>query len=139
MSLPVLILGKSGSGKTYHEGEDGEMEEDDPDYIESPYSHNSYNDFYDNIVSIQNTLYGNIHGTSAAPASIMAYLQKYNSTMAAELLGKLNVALQSLQACKDSGQSFVENPTATCVKNAMDAISDLDDTLNEASAWILRN
>ena len=129
----------SSSGKTYHEGEDGEMEEDDPDYIESPYSHNSYNDFYDNIVSIQNTLYGNIHGTSAAPASIMAYLQKYNSTMAAELLGKLNVALQSLQACKDSGQSFVENPTATCVKNAMDAISDLDDTLNEASAWILRN
>ena len=59
--------------------------------------------------------------------------------MAAELLSKLNAALQSLQACKDSGQSFVENPTATCVKDAMDAIGDLDSALNEASAWILRN
>ena len=126
-------------GQAYRCANGAAEEDDDPNYIESPYSHNSYNDFYDNIVSIKNSLYGNIHGTNATSTSIMSYLQKYNSTMAAELASKLNAALQSLQACKDSGVSFVEAPGHQRVKAAMDAIGELDDMLNVASAWILRN
>ena len=113
--------------------------EDDPNYIESPYSHNSFTDFYGNIMSIQNALYNNVEGASATDSSVMSYLKKYNATEAATLQAKLTAALDALKACQKSGKSFVEAPGAACVKVAMDAISDLDDELNEAADWILKN
>ncbi len=113
--------------------------EDDPNYIESPYSHNSFTDFYGNIMSIQNALYNNVEGASATSSSVMSYLQKYNAAEAAALQSKLTAALAALKACQNSGKSFVEAPGAACVKAAMDAIGDLDDELNEAASWILRN
>lgn len=113
--------------------------EDDPNYIESPYSHNSFTDFYGNIMSIQNALYNNVEGTSATDSSVMSYLKKYNATEAATLQAKLTAALEALKACQDSGKSFVEAPGATCVKAAMDAISELDNELNEAADWILKH
>lgn len=129
----------TSSSPTYHEGEDGEQEQDDPNYIESPYSHNSFNDFYDNIVSIQNSLYGNIEGSAWTNTSIMSYLHKHNAEKGHELDNKLKAALSALQACKNSGVSFVEAPGAAHVKTAMDAITELDDCLNATSAWILAN
>ena len=113
--------------------------EDDPNYIESPYSHNSFTDFYGNIMSIQNALYNNVEGTSATDSSVMSYLKKYNATEAATLQTKLTAALEALKACQNSGKSFVEAPGATCVKAAMDAISELDNELNEAADWILKH
>lgn len=113
--------------------------EDDPNYIESPYSHNSFTDFYGNIMSIQNALYNNVEGASATDSSVMSYLKKYNATEAATLQTKLTAALEALKACHDSGKSFVEAPGATCVKAAMDAISELDNELNEAADWILKH
>ena len=113
--------------------------EDDPNYIESPYSHNSFTDFYGNIMSIQNALYNNVEGASATDSSVMSYLKKYNATEAATLQTKLTAALEALKACQDSGKSFVEAPGATCVKAAMDAISELDNELNEAADWILKH
>ena len=113
--------------------------EDDPNYIESPYSHNSFTDFYGNIMSIQNALYNNVEGASATDSSVMSYLKKYNATEAATLQTKLTAALDALKACQDSGKSFVEAPGATCVKAAMDAISELDNELNEAADWILKH
>ena len=113
--------------------------EDDPNYIESPYSHNSFVDFYGNIMSIQNALYNNVEGSAATNSSVMAYLKKYNATKAAALQAKLTAALDALKACQNSGKSFVEAPGAACVKAAMDAISALDDELNEAADWILKN
>lgn len=113
--------------------------EDDPNYIESPYSHNSFTDFYGNIMSIQNALYNNVEGASATDSSVMSYLKKYNATEAATLQAKLTAALEALKACQDSGKSFVEAPGATCVKAAMDAISELDNELNEAADWILKH
>ena len=82
--------------------------EDDPNYIESPYSHNSFTDFYGNIMSIQNALYNNVEGASATDSSVMSYLKKYNATEAATLQTKLTAALEALKACQDSGKSFVE-------------------------------
>ena len=113
--------------------------EDDPNYIESPYSHNSFVDFYGNIMSIQNALYNNVEGSDATNSSVMAYLKKYNATEAAALQAKLTAALDALKACQNSGKSFVEAPGAACVKTAMDAVSALDDELNEAADWILKN
>ena len=113
--------------------------DDDPNYIESPYSHNSFTDFYGNIMSIQNALYNNVEGTSATNSSVMSYLMKYNPTEAAALQTKLTAALAALQACQNSGKSFVENPGATCVKTAMEAIGELDNELNAAANWILKN
>lgn len=113
--------------------------EDDPNYIESPYSHNSFQDFYDNIISIQNALYNTIEDDSMLDPSVMAYLMKYNQTGALALQTKLQAALVALKACQNSGKAFVEAPGANYVKVAMDAIEALDDELNEQANWILRN
>ena len=109
----------------------------DPDYIESPYSQRSYFDFFDNISSIQYSLYGN-QGTTVNVNSIMAYLQKYNATMAADLKTKLDVALTALSTAK-AGTPFVLDSHSINAKAAMDAINALDDTLNEAASWIAAN
>ena len=109
----------------------------DPDYIESPYSQRSYFDFFDNISSIQYSLYGN-QGTSAQANSIMSYLQKYNATMAADLKAKLDAALSALNTAK-AGTPFVVDSHSANAKAAMDAINDLDDKLNEAASWIAVN
>ena len=109
----------------------------DPDYIESPYSQRSYFDFFDNISSIQYSLYGN-QGTSAQANSIMSYLQKYNATMAADLKAKFDAALSALNTAK-AGTPFVVDSHSANAKAAMDAINDLDDKLNEAASWIAAN
>ena len=109
----------------------------DPDYIESPYSQRSYYDFFDNISSIQYSLYGN-QGTTANANSIMAYLQKYNATMAADLKTKLDAALAALSTAK-AGTPFVVESHSANAKAAMDTINALDDKLNEAASWIAAN
>ena len=109
----------------------------DPDYIESPYSQRSYYDFFDNISSIQYSLYGQ-QSTTAHANSIMAYLQKYNATMAADLKTKLDTALSALNTAK-AGTPFVVDSHSANAKAAMDAINDLDDALNTAASWIAAN
>ena len=109
----------------------------DPDYIESPYSQRSYYDFFDNISSIQYSLYGQ-QGTAVHTNSIMAYLEKYNATMAANLKSKLNAALSALNTAK-AGTPFVVDSHSSQAKAAMDAINALDDSLNEAASWIAAN
>lgn len=109
----------------------------DPDYIESPYSQRSYFDFFDNISSIQYSLYGQ-QTTTAHANSIMAYLQKYNATMAADLKAKLDAALSALATAK-TGTPFVVDSHSASAKAAMDAINDLDEALNTAASWIAAN
>ena len=126
-------------GQAYRAATGNADADDDPNYIESPYSHNSFTDFYGNIMSIQNSLYNNVEGSTATATSIMAYLQKYNPATAATLQAKLTTALITLKNCLNSGKSFVEAPGAPSVKAAMDAVSELDSELNEAADWILKN
>ena len=68
----------------------------------------------------------------------MAYLQKYNATMAASLKGKLDAALAALNTAK-AGTPFVVDSHSSNAKAAMDAINALDETLNEAASWIAAN
>ena len=128
-----------GKPEKHEDEETGELVDDDPNYIESPYSYNSYQDFYDNIMSIQNSLYNTIENATATNTSIMSYLNTYNQAMATKLSTKLTDALNALKACQNSGKAFAQDPGAACVKTAMDAIGELDEALNEASAWILAN
>ena len=68
----------------------------------------------------------------------MAYLQKYNATMAANLKNKLDAALSALNTAK-AGTPFVVDSHSVNAKAAMDAINALDETLNEAASWIAAN
>ena len=111
----------------------------DPDYIESPYSHKSFYDFKDNIISIRNSLYGNVDGDLTKSNSLMGYLKKYNPTLASQLETSLQGALSALDACMATGVEFGENPTASYVKTAIDAIQVLDGDLTSASQWIANN
>jgi len=109
----------------------------DPDYIESPYSQRSYYDFFDNVSSVQFSLYGQ-QATTAHANSIMVYLEKYNAAMAADLKAKLDAALSALNTAK-AGTPFVKDSHSANAKAAMDAINELDEALNKASSWIAEN
>ena len=107
---------------------------EDPNYIESPYSKKSFQDFYDNISSIKNSLYGGVGLSTPASHSVMALASTYNKTLAANLEAKIAAALAALQACQ-RGAAFVDDPKATQVKAAMDAINDLDEQLAAGASW----
>lgn len=111
----------------------------DPNYIESPYSHRSFYDFKDNILSIQHSLYGNVDNDLTKDNSLMGYLKKYNPTIASELETSLQEAINALDACIATGVEFGDNPTADYVKTAIDAIQNLDSNLSRASQWIANN
>ncbi len=128
-----------GQAETHEDEETGELVEDDPNYIESPYSYNSFADFKDNILSIRNSLYGNVGTEGWAEQSIMAYLKKYLPAQAYEMQVKLQSALKALDNCLAAKQAFVQNPGATYVKEAMDKITALDDCLNNVSRELLKN
>jgi len=107
----------------------------DPDYIESPYSKKSYEDFKDNILSIQYSLYGAQGATSAQKASIFTFLTKNKWAKAAALEAALADAVKSIDDAKAKG-AFVDNPTSAEAENCIGKINALDALLNEAADWI---
>jgi len=107
---------------------------EDPNYIESPYSKKSFIDFYDNVMSIKNTLYGGVNLSTPAEKSAMSLLRFHNSALASSLDTALANALNALQNCQQ-GSAFVDDPRAAKVKTAMDAINDLDEQLKAGSDW----
>lgn len=129
----------TSGGSSTHIGEDGTPEKDDPNYIESPYSFNSYTDFKGNILSIQYTLYGKARSDAEVSNSILNYLYDYAPQVGKELKARLATALEALDKCQNSGKAFVQDPAATVVKDAMDAIGDLDTYLGQTCDWILQN
>lgn len=110
----------------------------DPNYIESPYSKKSYQDFKDNILSIQYSLYGGQGLDKAASASIMQFVKDNGWAKASALETALKDAVASLDACLASGKAFVDDPTATVAETAIVKINALDALLNEAADWIAK-
>ena len=108
----------------------------DINYIESPYSHKSLTDFYDNMVSIENCYMGGRPETRDESKSLHAYLQKYNPELDTRVVNAINNAKSSIQACP---VPFVENYTASEVITAINACSTLSAALSEASEWIAAN
>jgi hypothetical protein len=105
---------------------------EDASYIESPYAYNSITDFYDNIVSCKNALYGSMGATTANEKSLIYFcLNAGNSTLAAQaktVQTKLDNALVKIKAMKAPFALYYSD--ASC-KVAIDALGELDDALGE--------
>ena len=110
---------------------------EDASYIESPYAYNSIIDFYDNIVSCKNALYGSMDATAANEKSLIYFcLNAGNSTLAAQaktVQTKLDNALAKIKAMKAPFALYYSD--ASC-KVAIDALGELDDALGELSATL---
>ena len=107
----------------------------DPDYIESPYSKKSYQDFKDNILSIQYSLYGEQGATKAGKKSIAAFLKSNKWDKADELVNALDASVKALDDAMAKG-AFVDNPTSAEAENCIVKINALDALLNDAADWV---
>ena len=105
---------------------------EDATYIESPYAYNSIIDFYDNIVSCKNALYGSMNATSPNEKSLIYFcLNAGNATLATQantVVAKLNAALTNIKAMKAPFALYYSD--ASC-KVAIDALGELDDALGD--------
>ena len=111
-------------------------EETDPDYIESPYSYNSIQDFKNNLISIENSLLGGREGQRDESKSVYAYLQKRNPEMAANLKTKLQNAINKVEAMD---YPFVNNTASPTARTAQTAVKELNDYLIEIDTYITNN
>lgn len=110
---------------------------EDVNYIESPYSETSFQDFIDNILSIQFTLYGGRDASAPSANSILTLLKELGYSDAAAIQTRLAAAIKALEDCKAKG-AFVEIYADNSVQAAMDAVSALDVQLNKAANWIVK-
>lgn len=99
--------------------------EDDKNYIESPYSLNSINDFVGNIISIRNAY----QGSNAGDASISDYIKSVNpslDTMVKEQIEECIVLIKKIP------EPFAKSATGPEADAAVTAVgTDLVDTLEE--------
>ena len=105
---------------------------EDASYIESPYAYNSIIDFYDNIVSCKNALYGSMDATAPNEKSLIYFCKNAgNATLATpanNVVSKLDNALAKIKAMKAPFALYYSD--ASC-KVAIDALGELDDALGE--------
>ena len=105
---------------------------EDASYIESPYAYNSIIDFYDNIVSCKNALYGQMGATAPNEKSLIYFCRNAgNATLAAQannVVSKLDAALVKISGMK---APFALYYTDASCKVAIDALGELDDALGE--------
>jgi hypothetical protein len=110
---------------------------EDVNYIESPYSKKSFQDFIDNILSIQYSLYGKANVNAPVSNSIINVLKNHNYDGVETLQEKLNASVSALKVCQQKG-AFVDIYTDKSVQDAMDVINELDEELNKAAEWIVK-
>lgn len=110
---------------------------EDINYIESPYSEKSFQDFIDNILSIQFSLYGVRDASAPAANSILALLKDLGYSDSAVIQNKMDAAIKALKDCQSKG-AFVKIYADSSVQTAMDAVSELDDELNKAASWLIK-
>ena len=110
---------------------------EDATYIESPYAYNSITDFYDNIVSCKNALYGQMGATTPNEKSVIYFCQNAgNVTLAGQanaVVAKLEIALAKIKAMK---APFALYYTDASCKEAIDALGELDDALGTLSSTL---
>ena len=110
---------------------------EDVSYIESPYSKKSFQDFIDNILSIQYSLYGKAGATTPESKSLINILKSYSYSNANVLVQKLNESVAALKVCQQKG-AFVDIYDDQSVQDAMDVINQLDEELNKAADWVTK-
>lgn len=126
-------------GQAYRVATGAGTSEDAGDYIESPYSKRSFQDYQDNIYSIKNSLYG-VRGTEnvSTPAqnSILSFLKSKKYPQYDALVSALDEAISALESAKKSGKAFIDAPGDAQVKNCIDKVQALDDALGAAGTWV---
>ena len=116
-------------GKPYGTSSEGK----DEDYIESPYSENSINDFTHNLQSIENSIFGGRPEKRDESKSLYKYINDRNPQLAGELKSAIETAIAKTKAMK---APFVDNKKDPSVGEAIKAVSALNDKLNEVDQWI---
>lgn len=105
---------------------------EDASYIESPYAYNSITDFYDNIVSCKNALYGAVGAAEPNQQSLIYFCQNSGNntlkTQAQTVQTKLEAALAKIKAMK---APFALNFSDASCGAAIDALGELDEALGE--------
>lgn len=107
----------------------------DVNYIESPYSHKSFVDFKDNIISIKNSIYGGREESRDESKSLIQYMKSHNYENTAALEKSLTEAIDALDNCQKQLGSFVEHISDPLVGTAQEKVKALDEQLTKAGNW----
>lgn len=126
-------VGQVKMGKPYGLGTNDENKESDPNYIESPFSHNSLTDFFDNMESVDNVWNGGFTEGNRSKYSFAAYFAKMNPTLGKKVQDAINDAQAKIKACP---APFVDNYRNAAVLNAINACTTLKNALEEADEYI---
>lgn len=104
---------------------------EDVNYVESPYSQTSITDFYNNIVSIENSYYGGVEGERNEKLSVHHYMTKIMDMDDEDeaIAEKLEAALDAINNMKAPFVTFYADETA---KTASEACADLEEALSTA-------
>lgn len=106
--------------------------EEDNNYIESPYSLNSIEDFADNIRSIENAYTGSLAGD----ASVSDYIKSVNADLDSRVRAAITAAIAAIELIPEP---FAKNATGQLAGKAVEACGDdLVEVLEEAHALISR-
>lgn len=108
---------------------------EDSNYIESPYSHKSIVDFYDNVTSIENAYMGGIEGRRNTAASLHAYLEKANPELDARCVKAIENAHKAINSM---AAPFVLNYRDESAGKAIEALRELEEVLTEVKAEMVK-
>lgn len=101
---------------------------DDKNYIESPYSLNSINDFVGNIISIRNAYEGSLSGD----ASISDYIKKVNPELDTKVKNQIQASIDAIQKIPEP---FAKSASGAEADNAVTVVgTDLVDILESVMA-----
>ena len=106
--------------------------DDDKNYIESPYSLNSIVDFADNIRSIQNAYQGSKDGDK----SVSDFIASVNADKDKELKDAMTAAITAIGKIPEP---FAKNATGQATQDAINAVTKVSDLLSEASKILTEN
>ncbi len=110
----------------------------DDSYIESPYAYNSVVDFYDNIISCKNALYGSVAATQPNDNSLIYFcLNAGNPTLKSQAEAVQSALENALDKINNMKRPFALNYTDASAKTAMDALDQLDETLESMESTLM--
>lgn len=113
----------------------GHGEEDDPDYIESPYSLNSITDFTDNIISIRNAYQGSQDTDDyikPVNSSLSSYVQSLNPELDTRMKNAIQDAIDKIGQMREPFAKTARDPQYDAINQAaIAACNNVTDVLNE--------
>ena len=113
----------------------GHGEEDDPDYIESPYSLNSITDFTDNIISIRNAYQGCQDADDyikPVNSSLSSYVQSLNPELDTRMKNAIQDAIDKIGQMREPFAKTARDPQFDAINQAAIAAgNNVTDVLNE--------